>query len=144
MMNPTTPSTALVQPYLFFNGRCEEALEFYGRTLDAQVEMMMRFRDSPDAGNCPPSASDKIMHTSFRVAGSTLMASDGECTGQTTFAGFGLSLTLPTIAEAERRFAALGDGGQVVQPLIKTFFSPRFGMVTDKFGVMWMIMAAAA
>jgi PhnB protein len=131
-----------VQPYLFFEGRCEEALEFYRQALDAQVEMLMRFRDSPEApppGAVAPGSEDKVMHASFRVGDTTLMASDGGCSGRSGFQGITLSLNLADVAEAERRFAALADGGEVQMPLGATFWSPAFGMVVDRFGVSWMV-----
>jgi PhnB protein len=130
----------LVQPYLFLDGRCEEALDFYRKTLGAQVEMMMRFKESPEQTMVPPAGRDKIMHASFRIGDSVVMASDGRCLGQPTFQGFGLSLTVGDEAEADRVFGALADGGQVQQPLVETFFSPRFGMVADRFGVTWMVI----
>ncbi len=138
----STTKNHVVQPYLFFDGRCEEAVEFYRKTLGAQVETLMRFKDSPDPSMCAPGAGDKVMHASFRIGETTVMASDGQCTGRPSFQGFSLSLTVPDAAEAERLFAALGDGGQVQMPLTKTFFSPRFGMVADRFGVSWMIYVA--
>jgi PhnB protein len=140
-----TPTT-LVQPYLFFDGRCEEALEFYRRALGAEVLMLMRFKDSPEPpqpGMCPPGSGEKVMHASFRIGETTLMASDGRCEGKPSFQGFSLSLTVPAEAEAERLFAALADGGQVQMPLTKTFFSARFGMVSDRFGVCWMVLVGA-
>ena len=129
-----------IQPYLFFDGRCEEAIDFYSRTLGAKVEMLMRYKDSPEQaqGKAPP--ADKVMHSSFRIGDTEVMASDGYAQGQPKFQGFSLSLTAQDEAQAERWFAALGDGGQVQQPLIKTFFSPRFGMVSDRFGVSWMVV----
>ena len=133
----------LVQPYLFFDGRCEEALEFYRSKLGAKVENLVRFKDSPEPaqpGMVPPGSENKVMHVSFRIGDTTLMASDGRCLGRPSFQGFALSLTVPNEAEAERLFAALGDGGQVQMPLAKTFFSPRFGMVADRFGVSWMVV----
>jgi len=133
----------LVQPYLFFDGRCEEALEFYRSKLGAKVENLVRFKDSPEPaqpGMVPPGSENKVMHVSFRIGDTTLMASDGRCLGRPSFQGFSLSLTVPNEAEAERLFAALGDGGQVQMPLAKTFFSPRFGMVADRFGVSWMVV----
>jgi PhnB protein len=135
-----------VQPYLFFDGRAEEAVEFYKSKLGAKVEMLMRFKDSPEPpqpGMVPPGAENKVMHASFRIGDTTVMASDGRCMGQPAFQGFSLSLTVPNEAEAERLFAALSDGGQVQMPLTKTFFSPRFGMVADRFGVSWMIVVAS-
>jgi PhnB protein len=130
----------LVQPYLNFDGRCEEALEFYRSAVGAEVTMLLRFQDSPEP--CAPgmvTPMDKVMHASFRIGENTLMASDCHCTGKPNFQGFSLSLTVPTVAEAERRFAALAAGGQVQMPLTKTFFSPSFGVVADRFGVSWMI-----
>ena len=131
-----------VQPYLFFDGRCEEAVEFYKKTLGVEVTMLMRFQDSPEPpqpGMVPPDSGHKVMHTSFRIGETTVLASDGRCQGAPGFQGFSLSLTVPTEAEAERLFGALGDGGQVQMPMTKTFFSPRFGMVADRFGVSWMV-----
>jgi PhnB protein len=135
-----------VQPYLFFDGRCEEALEFYRSALGAEVTSLRRFKDSPEPhapGMIPPGADNKVMHASFRVGGTTVLASDGRCTGHPSFQGFSLSLTVPNDAEAERLFAALGQGGQVQMPLTKTFFSSRFGMVADRFGVSWMVYVGA-
>jgi len=134
-----------VQSYLFFDGRCEEAIEFYKSKLGAKVEMLMRFKDSPEPaqpGMVPPGAENKVMHSCFRIGDTAVMASDGRCMGKPSFQGFSLSLTVPNEAEAERLFAALGDGGQVQMPLTKTFFSPRFGMVGDRFGVSWMVVVA--
>jgi PhnB protein len=131
-----------VQSYLFFDGRCEEAIEFYRKTLGAEVLMMLRFKDSPDPGSCPPGSENKVMHASLRIGDVNVMASDGRCLGNPNFQGFALSLTVPDEAAADRTFAALGDGGQVQMPLTKTFFSPRFGMVADRFGVMWMVLVA--
>jgi PhnB protein len=140
MTPPTT--NRLVQPYLFFDGRCEEALEFYRATLGAEITMLMRFKESPDPTMCTSVAADKVMHASFRVGDATVMASDGRCEGQPSFQGFSLSLTVPNEAEADRLFAGLAEGGETQMPLTKTFFSPRFGMVADRFGVSWMIIVA--
>lgn len=129
-----------VQPYLFFDGRCEEAIEFCKRAVNAEVTMLMRFKDSPEPH--PPGAESKVMHASLRIGDSTVMASDGQCLGRANFQGFSLSLPVSNDAEAERLFAALADGGKVCMPLAKTFFSSRFGMVTDRFGVSWMIIVA--
>jgi len=134
-----------VESYLFFDGRCEEALEFYRKKLGADVTMLMRYKDSPEPhqpGMIPPGAENKVMHASFRIGETTLMASDGRCQGQPNFQGFAQSLTVSNEAEADRLFAALADGGQVHMPLTKTFFSPRFGMVADRFGLTWMIIVA--
>jgi PhnB protein len=134
-----------IEPYLFFNGRCEEAVDLYKKALGAEVTMFMRFKESPEPhqpGMLPPGSENKIMHVSFRIGDTTVMASDGRCTGQTDFQGFSLSLAVANEAEAERKFAALADGGQVQMPLSKTFWSPHFGMVADRFGVGWMISVA--
>lgn len=129
----------VIEPYLFFEGRCEEAVEFYKKALGAEVLMMMRFKDSPDPNACAGVPEDKIMHASLRIGGSNVMASDGRCDEPMRFEGFSLSLAVNTDAEADKFFNALTQGGKVVMPLTKTFWSPRFGMVTDKFGVMWMV-----
>ena len=128
-----------IQPYLFFDGRCEEALDFYKAKLGAEQTMLLRWKDSPDQGMAMPGNENKVMHAHFRVSGSDVLASDGRCTGAPTFQGFALSLTVADEGEAKRRFDALADGGQVQMPLGKTFFSPSFGMVADKFGVSWMV-----
>ena len=141
-----------VQPYLFFEGRCEEAIELYRSALGAEVTALMRYKDNPqpaDPETCqggqemPPGSEDKVMHASFRIGDTEVMASDGMCSGNPSFQGVSLALTVSDAATAERFFAALGDGGQVQMPLSPTFFSPSFGMVADRFGVAWMIMAEA-
>lgn len=140
-----TTSNTLIQPYLFFGGRCEEALEFYRSALGAQVDMIMRHKDSPEPpppGLLQPGFEDKIMHASFHVGETTIMASDG-CREDSSFSGFSLSLTVPSEPEADRVFALLADGGQVQMPLTKTFWSPCFGMLTDRFGVGWMVIVPA-
>ena len=131
-----------VQPYLFFEGRCEEAVEFYRKTLGAEITMLMRFKESPDPQMCQPGTLEKVMHMSFRIGDTTLLASDGRCSGQANFQGFSLTLSVADDAEAERLFSSLSAGGQVQMPLAKTFFSSRFGMVADRFGVPWMILVA--
>lgn len=131
-----------VQPYVFFDGRCEEAINFYRKAIGAEVIMLMRFKEAPKPhppGMVPPGGENKVMHAAFRVGDSTILASDGRCLGKPAFQGFALSLTVANEAEAERVFKALGDGGQEQMPLGKTFFSPRFGMVADRFGVGWMV-----
>ena len=132
-----------VTPYLFFDGRCEEALDFYKKTLGAEVGMLMRVKDSPQpppAGTYPPGSENKIMHSSFRINGTTVMASDGCAQGKPKFEGFALSVDAQDEAIADRMFAALADGGKVQMPLGETFFARRFGMVADRFGVGWMII----
>ena len=131
-----------VQPYLFFDGRCDEAIAFYRTAVGAEVTMLMRFKDSPEPhqpGALPPGSGDKVMHAQLRIGDSTVLASDGRCLGQPNFQGFGLTLIVADVAEAQRTFAALADGGKVQMPLAKTFFSPHFGMVADRFGVLWMV-----
>jgi PhnB protein len=135
----------LVQSYLFFDGRCEEAIDFYRGALHADLQMLLRFKDNPEpekAGGIAPGTENKVMHAQLRVGETIIMASDGRCTGKPNFQGTALALTVATEAEAEQRFAALADGGQVSMPLAKTFFSPRFGMVSDRFGVLWMVLVA--
>ena len=132
-----------VQPYLFFDGRCEEAIEFYRKALGAEVSMLMRYKDSPEPpqpGMVPPGSENKIMHASLRIGDTTLMASDGHCQGKPNFDGFSLTVNAADEAEARRLFAALSDGGQVRMPLAKTFFSPCFGMLGDRFGLGWMVI----
>ena len=142
-MNKTQETGQQVQPYLFFDGRCEEAIEFYKGALGAKVDMMMRFKDSPEPvppGMCPPGSDDKVMHAALRIGNTVVMASDGMAGGKPEFKGFSLSVNAANEAEADKVFAALGKGGKVTLPLGKTFYSPRFGMVTDKFGVGWMVI----
>jgi PhnB protein len=133
----------LVQPYLSFEGRCDEAIEFYKKALGAQVLMLVRFKDHPEPRppHMSPEADNKVMHASLRIGDSVVMASDGRCTGQANFHGISLSIPAANDAEAERLFHALAEGGQVTMPLGKTFFSSSFGMVADRFGVHWMIIA---
>lgn len=133
----------IVQPQLFFEGRCEEAIEFYKRALGAEVIMMMRFKDNPEkkAGCTPPPGSDnKIMHAQLRIGETVIMMCDARCTGQPKFEGFSLAMSQPTADEVVKTFAKLSEGGQVQMPLDKTFFTEMFGMVVDKFGVFWMVM----
>ncbi|QNK03559.1 VOC family protein [Dyella telluris] len=137
----------MVQPYLFFDGRCEEALAFYGKAVGAQVQHLVRFRDNPEqpgdqaAGPRPPQG-DKIMHASFKVGETLVNASDGECGGHAEFRGFSLVLCVKDDAEATLRFnALLEDGGHASMPLSKTFFASSFGMLADRYGVQWMVMS---
>jgi PhnB protein len=142
---PTEESPMQVQPYLFFDGRCEEAIDFYKKTLGAKVEMLMRFKENPDGKDnpmCAPGSEEKIMHSCFKVGDTSVMASDGYAKGNPEFKGFSLSITAKTETEADKMFNALAEGGQVQMPQMKTFFSPRFGMVADKFGVGWMVIVA--
>ncbi|HYP82178.1 VOC family protein [Variovorax sp.] len=136
-----------VQPYLMFDGRTDEALAFYKKTLGAEVKMLMRFKDNPDAGKpspegCAPGDIDpeKVMHCEFSVGTTRLLASDGMCTGKPQFQGVSFALSAPDVSRAEQLFAALSEGGQVQMPMTQTFFSERFGMVADKFGVSWMVL----
>jgi len=138
----TTTTNRIVQPYLSFDGKCEEALEFYKRALDAEVVTLLRFKDNPAPQNgCgKPGNENKVMHAQLRIGQTDVMASDGECAGKPNFDGFALSLAAPTEADADRAFNALANGGNVEMPLTKTFFSDRFGMVADRYGVRWMIL----
>lgn len=135
-----------VQPYLYFNGRCDEALDFYKEAIGAVVEAMFRFKDMPEpeesgcaGGEIPP--GDKVMHASFRVGQTQILVSDGMCQGEANFEGISLAISADSDAEAEQLFAALGEGGQVQMPMGETFFASRFGMVADRFGVSWMLLA---
>lgn len=131
-----------VQPYVFFGGRCEEAANYYRRVLGAEITMLMRFKECPDPmPDMPPGSGEKVMHMSLRIGDTTVLASDG-CSAGANLDGFALSLTAADEAEAQRVFAALADGGQVRMPLGRTFFSPSFGMLTDRFGVAWMVYVA--
>ena len=132
----------VVQSYVFFDGKCEEALEFYKTAVGAKVNFQMRYKESPEAAppGCGPTDTNKIMHAQFQVGETVIMASDGRATGQPKFEGFALSLSVPTPSEVDKAFNALAAGGKIQMPLTKTFFSERFGMVQDKFGVFWMVL----
>ncbi|MFO1399489.1 MAG: VOC family protein [Burkholderiales bacterium] len=133
-----------VHPYVFFAGRAEEAIEFYRTAVGATVVMLMRNKESPEPhppGMLPEGAGDKIMHATVRIGDSQVMFSDGMCDGNAQFKGFSLVLTVADDADAERRFAALADGGTVTMPIAKAFFASRFGMCTDRFGVGWMVIS---
>ncbi|MFD0988171.1 VOC family protein [Methyloligella solikamskensis] len=129
-----------VTPYLFFDGRCEEALRFYEETVGAKVDALMRFKDAPDQSQVSPENKEKVMHSAFHVGETEVFASDGFCTGQSEFRGFSLALTAKDDEEAERLFANLQEGGEVRAPIAETFFASRFGIVADKFGVAWMVL----
>jgi len=130
-----------VEPYLFFEGRTEEALDFYKQKLGAKVEAMMRYQDNPDPQYNPPNSANKVMHALFRIGDTKVMASDGNCAGKPSFQGFALTINAANPAEAKQRFDALADGGQVQMPLNETFFAKSFGMVADRFGMSWMVIA---
>jgi PhnB protein len=131
-----------VQPYLNFDGRCEEALDFYKKAIGAKVGMVMRFKDAPDPSMSTPDNANKVMHSAVQVGDSTVLMSDGRCTGSANFSGITLTLSAKTEAEADKLFGGLAEGGQVTMPLTKTFFAPKFGMLNDKFGVGWMVLVA--
>jgi PhnB protein len=136
---------SMIQPYLFFGGRCDEALEFYQKTVGAKVDMLMRYSQSPEPmppGSIPAGFENKVMHSTFHIGGSTLMASDGD-DEDLKFSGFSLSLTVATEAEANQVFDALAEGGRVTLPISKTFWSPCFGMLKDRFGMGWMVSVAS-
>jgi PhnB protein len=141
-MDQMQASGQQVQPYLFFDGRCEEAIEFYKSALGAKVDMLMRFKDNPEPqpGMTPPGSDNKVLHAQLHIGDAVVMASDGMAGGKPEFKGFSLSVNAANEAEADKVFAALGKGGKVTLPLGKTFYSPRFGMLTDKFGVGWMVI----
>jgi PhnB protein len=129
-----------IQPYLFFDGRCQEAIDFYRQALGAEVKMLMHFKDSPVPTQAPPGADDKVMHGCLQIGETEVFVSDGMCKGSPSFQGFSLSVSPANDAEAARVFEALGDGGTVNMPLAKTFFASSFGMVMDRFGVNWMVI----
>ena len=130
-------------PYLFFDGRAQEAIDFYQSTLGAKVQMLMRFKDNPSPEHNPPGSAEKVMHSCITIGGGPVMISDGNCAGKPAFQGFSLSYDAADEADAKRRFEALANGGQVQMPLGETFFAKAFGMVADKFGVSWMVIAGA-
>ncbi|HEY5280592.1 MAG TPA: VOC family protein [Pseudolabrys sp.] len=129
-----------IQPYLFLEGRCDEAIEFYKSVFGAKVDMLMRWKDSPDKSMCTPANENKVMHASVTIGDSRVMLSDGRNSGSPKFEGFALSVNAKDESDADRMFNALANGGQVTMAMSKTFFSPRFGMVADKFGMHWMII----
>jgi PhnB protein len=131
-----------LQPYLFFDGKCDEALDFYKKAVDAEPKMLMRFNQAPDQSMISPGSENKVMHAQVKIGDTTVLMSDGRCTGNANFQGFALTVTANTEGEADKVFSALADGGKVTMPMAKTFFSPRFGMLTDKFGVGWMVLVA--
>jgi PhnB protein len=129
-----------VQTYLFLDGKCDEAIEFYKRVLGAKVQMLMRYGEAPDQSMIKPENKNKVMHSTIQIGETTIMASDGYCNGKPAFDGFSLSVDAPNDGEAKRIFTALAEGGQVRMPLDKTFFASSFGMVADKVGVGWMVI----
>jgi PhnB protein len=132
-----------VQPYLFFEGRADEAISFYRQALGAEVVAVMRWKENPEAGTpgmIPPGSEDKVMHAALKIGETTVMLSDGRVSGTPNFRGFAIALTARDDAEAERYFNALADGGEVQMALEKTFFASKFGMLADRFGVPWMVV----
>ena len=129
-----------IQPYLFFDGRCEEAIEFYKKAVGAKVEALMRWKDNPDQSMVKPGNADKVMHSAIKIGDATVLASDGNGAGKPDFKGFSLTLYAKDESEADKLFTALGDGGKVTMPMSKTFFAPKFGMLSDKFGLGWMVI----
>lgn len=138
-------NNSIVQPYVFFDGKCEEAIEFYKRALGAELVMLMRYKESPEPPppGCGPSDANKIMHAQFRIGETTILASDGRASGNPKFEGFALAFSAPTEAEVNKAFKALAEGGKVEMRLAKTFFSAAFGMVVDRFGVFWMVLVTS-
>jgi PhnB protein len=139
-MLPSEDGTMQVQPYLDFDGRCDEALAFYERAVGAVSAGIMRWRESPEADKTPPGAGDKILHAEFRIGETLLFASDGHCQNRPSFNGIMLTITVSSEGEADRVFGGLSDGGEILMPMGKTFFSPRFGMTKDRFGVTWIVL----
>ena len=133
-----------VQPYVFFDGRCEEAVDYYKSALGAEVKSLIRFKESPDQSMVAPGTAEKIMHGEITIGDTTILVSDGRCGGNPGFQGFSLSITVEDEADVDRLFNPLAESGQVQMPLMETFFAKRFGMVIDKFGVMWMVIKYAA
>ncbi|HET8996926.1 MAG TPA: VOC family protein [Acetobacteraceae bacterium] len=129
-----------IQPYLFFDGRCQEAIDFYRQALGAEVQMLMRFKECPQPTSVPPGSDEKVMHAALKIGDATVLVSDGRCTGAPAFQGFALALNATDDAHARRMFDALSDGGQVQMPLASTFFATSFGMVNDRFGITWMVI----
>lgn len=132
-----------LEPYLFFEGRCDEAIEFYQKAVGAEVKMLMRYKDMPEPGSSKPGLEDKVMHANLRIGETTVMVSDGHCDGGVDFKGFALTLSVNDAESAGRLFGALSEGGKVLMPMSPTFYSPSFGMLTDRFGVMWMVLVMA-
>ena len=130
-----------VQPYLFFDGRCEEAIEFYRKAIDAKVDALMRYKEAPPAPGTPMPPGEKVMHAALHIGDTQVLASDGHCSGKPNFQGFSLTVSARDDADAKRLFGALAEGGKITQPLTKTFFASSFGMLTDKFGLGWMVIA---
>jgi PhnB protein len=130
-----------VQPYLSFEGRCDEAIEFYKKAIGANVDMLMRFKEAPDQSMVSPGSGDKVMHAALRAGDTQLLMSDGRCTGSPNFSGIALALSAASDADADRIFNALAEGGKVNMPMATTFFASRFGMCADKFGVGWMVLS---
>jgi PhnB protein len=134
---------ASVQPYVFFDGKCDEAIAFYSSAIGAKTQMLMRYKDCPDPQGkaaCKPGTEDKVMHANVKIRDTEVLMADGHCGGNPKFEGFGLALQAKDNQDAEKLFAALSEGGNVMMPMSETFFAHRFGMVADKFGVMWMVL----
>jgi PhnB protein len=131
-----------LDPYIYFDGRCDEAIDFYREALGAEVSMLVRFKNAPDPSMIRPGTEEKVMHANLRIGDKTVLVSDGRCTGQPSFQGFSLAITAADETEADRVFTALSKGGTVTMPMAKTFFSPRFGMLTDQFGVGWIVLVS--
>lgn len=133
-----------IEPYLFFNGRCDEAIQFYAKTVGAEVEMLARFKEGPNPEHIPPGWGDKVMHAALKIGQSRVLLSDGRGESKLAFENFSLTLMVKDVELADRLFAALAEGGKILMPVEKTFYSPGFGMLTDKFGLMWMIFTENA
>ena len=133
-----------VQPYVFFDGKCDEALQFYQRALGAKVNALMRFSEAPDQSQIKPESKNKVMHSAFQIGETEILASDGYCLGAPAFQGFALTINAANSAEALKLFTGIAEGGKIQMPLEKTFFAASFGIAVDKFGVSWMVIADKA
>lgn len=132
-----------INPYLFFDGNCREAFEFYAKHLGAEIKAMLTTADTPMGEQVPAMQQGQIMHACIVIGDNLLMASDTNCGPNTTAyekpRSFRVSLNVDTVEEAERIYQALAEGGNTDMPIEKTFFAERFGMLTDRFGIPWMI-----
>jgi len=132
-----------LNPYLTFNGNCEEAFNFYAKCLRGELALVQRFGDTPGCEGMPASYRDKIMHVRLQLGDQVLMASDNHPDHPFDgIKGCSIALSVDQADEADRIFNELAQGGVVVMPMQETFWAKRFGMVNDRFGVPWMINGA--
>jgi PhnB protein len=133
----------MLNPYLFYSGNCEAAFKYYEKVLGGKIEFMMRANEGPADMKPEPGFENKIMHVRMSVGGQVLMASDAPPGHFHNPQGFAVSLTVHDLAEAERKFKALAEGGKETMPFTKTFYAKGFGMCTDQFGTPWMVNCPA-